>query len=398
VQYPFIALEATMLNEIPQKSRLLIPGPVSISDTVRQFMLEDHSAGEPGMIAALRGARSYLTELCNAQGWGTAIPLPGSATYANEAVIRTFIPREGRLLIHTNGAYGDWLVTMCRRMETPHVVLRTPPTRPPSASEFREAFAFNSDITHVMMVHIETSSGLVNSIDMAADLCSHFGKELLVDAVASFGALPIDMKLLRIQALVLSSNKCIEGPPGLAWVICDRSALERCAGNARSLSLDLWDQHQTVDGTGCFRFTPPTHAIRGAYAALDLHREEGGSAARLRRYRANWLRLVVDMRELGFVTLLSDEHAAPIVATFYEPDDEHYDFGKLYDGMAARGFIIVPGRLAVPGTFRIGCIGALSEQSMSSAVRAIRDVLGDMRVRRFGPRGRRQPENVTAQM
>ena len=167
-------------------------------------------------------------------------------------------------------------------------------------------------------------------------------------------------------------------------MICDRAALDRCEGNAKSLSLDLWDQHQTIDQTGCFRFTPPTHAIRGAYAALEIHRAEGGSAARLRRYRGNWRRLVSDMRRLGFEALLADENAAPIVATFYEPDDEHYNFGLLYDGMAARGLIIVPGRLAVPGTFRIGCIGALTEESMSSAVRAIRDVLYEMGVRRFG--------------
>jgi 2-aminoethylphosphonate-pyruvate transaminase len=374
-----------MGNDLQHKSRLLIPGPVSLPDAVRPVMLEDHSAGEPEMIAALRAARSYLTELANAEGWGTAIPLPGSATYANEAVIRTFASRSSRLLVHTNGAYGDWLVTMCRRMETPCVVLRTPPTRPPSRGEFSEALALHPEITHVMMVHVETSSGLTNPIEMVADLCSRHHKGFLVDAVASFGALPIDMKELHIQALVLSSNKCIEGPPGLAWVICDRAALDRSEGNARSLSLDLWDQHQTVDQTGCFRFTPPTHAIRGAYAALEIHRAEGGSAARLRRYRANWDRLVSEMRKLGFETLLDDEHAAPIVATFYKPEDEHYDFGLLYDGMAARGLIIVPGRLAVPGTFRIGCIGALTEQSMSYAVRAIRDVLHEMGVRRFGP-------------
>jgi 2-aminoethylphosphonate-pyruvate transaminase len=386
-----------MRNDLQHKSRLLIPGPVSLPDAIRPIMLEDHSAGEPGMIAALRAARSYLTELANAEGWGTAIPLPGSATYANEAVIRTFVSRGNRLLVHTNGAYGDWLVTMCRRMEMPHVVLRTPPTRPPSSGEFSEALALHPEITHVMMVHVETSSGLMNPIEMVANLCSRHHKGFLVDAVASFGALPIDMKELNIQALVLSSNKCIEGPPGLAWVICDRAALDCCEGNARSLSLDLWDQHQTVDRTGCFRFTPPTHAIRGAYAALEIHRAEGGSAARLRRYRANWHRLVSDMRRLGFETLLADEHAAPIVVTFYEPDDEHYDFGLLYDGMAARGLIIVPGRLAVPGTFRIGCIGALTEQSMSYAVRAIRDVLHEMGVLWFGP-GRAAPNRKCENM
>jgi 2-aminoethylphosphonate-pyruvate transaminase len=379
-----------MGNNLQHQSRLLIPGPVSLSDVVRPAMLDDHSAGEPEMIAALRAARRYLTELANADGWGTAIPFPGSATYANEAVIRTFASRHGRLLVHSNGAYGDWLATMCRCMEMPHLVLRTPPTRPPTSGEFREAFAADPGITHVMMVHVETSSGLLNPIEMVADLCSRYRKGLLVDAVASFGALPIDMKELNILALVLSSNKCIEGPPGLAWVICNRAALDRCEGNARSLSLDLWDQHETVDRTGCFRFTPPTHAIRGAYSALELHRAEGGSAARLRRYRANWRRLVDDMRKLGFETLLADAHAAPIVATFYEPNDDHYDFGKMYDGMAARGLIVVPGRLAVPGTFRIGCIGALTEQSMSDAVGAIRDVLHDIGVRRFGA-GRAPP-------
>jgi 2-aminoethylphosphonate-pyruvate transaminase len=386
-----------MGNNLTYKSRLLIPGPVSVPDAIRPSMLEDHSAGEPEMIAALRAARNYLTRLANAEDWGTAIPLPGSATYANEAVIRTFVSRGSCLLIHTNGAYGDWLVTMCRRMETSHVVLRTAPTRPPSSAEFSEALDLHPEITHVMMVHVETSSGLANPIEVVADLCIRRRKGFLVDAVASFGALPIDMRELNIQALVLSSNKCIEGPPGVAWVICDRAALDCCEGNAGSLSLDLWDQHQSVDRTGCFRFTPPTHAIRGAYAALEIHRAEGGSAARLRRYRANWHRLVSDMRKLGFETLLADEHAAPIVATFYEPDDEHYNFGLLYDGMAARGMIIVPGRLAVPGTFRIGCIGALTEQSMSDAVCAIRDVLHEMRVLRFGT-GRASPDRTCENM
>jgi 2-aminoethylphosphonate-pyruvate transaminase len=383
-----------MSQNAERKPLLLIPGPVSVCEAVHQAMLEDHSAGEPEMIVALREARSYLTQLGNATGWGTAIPLPGSATYANEAVIETFVPRDGRLLVHANGVYGDWLVTMCRRMDMPHVVLRTPPTRPPSAEEFQEILAVERDVTHVMMVHVETSSGLINPIEMVADICSAYGKALLIDAVASFGALPIDMKKYRIEAIVASSNKCIEGPPGLAWVVCDRAALERCAGNPRSLSLDLWHQHETVEGTGCFRFTPPTHALRGTYAALQIHREEGGSAARLRRYQASWRRIVDDMRELGFESLLADDHAAPIVATFYEPHDENYDFGRMSDGMAARGFIMVPGRLAVPGTFRIGCIGALTEQAVSLVTRSMREVLVDMRVRRFGPLPPLQAKNA----
>jgi 2-aminoethylphosphonate-pyruvate transaminase len=385
-----------MRHDAERKAWLLIPGPVSVCDAVHRAMLEDHSAGEPDMIAALREARSCVTQLGNATGWGTAIPLPGSASYANEAVIETFVPRNGRLLIHSNGVYGDWLVTMCRRMERPHVVLRTPPTRPPSADEFRRILTVEPDVTHVMMVHVETSSGLINPIESVAEICREHRKSLLVDAVASFGAFPIDMKKCGIEALVASSNKCIEGPPGLGWVVCDRAALDRCAGNPRSLSLDLWDQHETVDRTGCFRFTPPTHAIRGTYAALRILEEEGGPAARLERYQANWRRVVGDLRELGFETLLAPEHAAPVVATFYEPHDEHYNFGRMYEGMAQRGFVMVPGRLAVPGTFRVGCIGALTEQTMSLATRSIREVLSQMGVRRFGPLRPLPPEKVAA--
>jgi 2-aminoethylphosphonate-pyruvate transaminase len=349
-------------------------------------MLEDHSSGEDCMVENLLFARRYLLRLANGLERATAIPLPGSATYANEAAIRTFVPAGGKLLVHSNGAYGDWLLAMCRAMGTPYTALRTSPTQPPQIERFRQALLNDPQITHVILVHCETSSGLLNPIDEIAELCRDLGKGLLIDAVATFGALELDIKRLQCQALVLSSNKGLEGPPGLAWVIADRAILEACKDNARSLSLDLWDQNQHMDRANCFRFTPPTHVVAAVAEALRRHEAEGGAQPRLRKYQRNWRCLVDRMREIGFETLLSDDVAAPIVATFHNPSDPGFSFQNLYEEMARRGLIIFPGRLAVQNTFWIGCMGAVSETEMTRAADAIQDILKQQGVREFGTR------------
>lgn len=366
---------------------LLTPGPVTLPRDTKEAMLEDRSSGEDCMVERLQFARDYLRQLAKGTKAATVIPLPGSATYANEAVIRTFVPTGGKILIHSNGAYGDWLVAICRAMGTPHSVLRTSPVRPAEAGEFRQVLLSEPDITHVMLVHCETSSGLLNPVQDIADLCRETGKGLLIDAVATFGAYDLDIGKLRYQAAVLSSNKCLEGPPGLAWVVADRAVLEACKDNARSLSLDLWDQNQHLERTKCFRFTPPTHVVAAVAAALRRHEAEGGSPGRLERYRANWRALVDRMRQNGFETLLSESASAPIVATFHNPNDPGFDFKKLYGELARRGLIAFPGRLAVQNTFRIGCMGAVSESEMIGVANAIYEILSEGGVIEFG-RGR----------
>ena len=368
----------------PPSSLLLTPGPVSLPMSTKRTMLEDHAFGGRSIVKDIAFARRYLVHLANAANLGTAIPLPGSGTYANEAAIQTFVPEGGKLLVHSNGVYGDTLVSICRATGTPHSVLRTSPVSPPSAEQFRQALCSDPGITHVMMVHCETSSGLLNPIDQVGRLCRELHKVFIVDAVATFGALPLDMRRLAYDVLVLSSNKCLEGPPGLAWVVANRGVLGACKGNARSLCLDLWDQNQHVARTSCFRFTPPTHTVSAVAQALRAHDGEGGSAARLERYRRNWRSLVERMRSFGFRTLLPDTIAAPIAAVFREPDDPAYDFDAFYLAMLERGLDIYPGPLAVQRTFRIGCIGTVTEHDMRRAADAVRETLTALGVRAFG--------------
>jgi 2-aminoethylphosphonate-pyruvate transaminase len=368
----------------PAEPKLLTPGPVNISLTTRQAMLVNRASGGEEFHADLRLARDYMVALVGGGHAYTAIPLPGSATYANEAVIAALVPPGGKLLVHANGVYGDRLVEICAHLGKPHAVLRTPPFTPATAAQFEAALNADPAITHVMVVHCETSTGVLNPLDAIAELCRRHAKGLLIDAVASFGAIDIDARKLGFQAVTVSSNKCMQGAPGIGWAVVQHTALENAKANAPSLVLDLWDQNQHMDRTGTFRFTPPTQVLAAFAQACREHEAEGGAPARLARYQANWKRLVDGMRQMGFTTVVPDEFASPIVTTFHNPTHPDFSFQKLFQGMKARGFIIFPGRLALADTFRIGCMGDLTEQDMSEAMAAISETMNEMGIPGFG--------------
>src|SRR5215472_2195408 len=368
----------------PADPLLLTPGPVSTSRSVKSAMMRDRASGGDEFHADLEHARAYMVGLVRGEGAYTAIPLPGSATYANEGVIAQLVPPGGKLLIHTNGVYGDRLIEIASHLGTPYAVIRTAPFTPPTGAQFDDAITSDPAITHVMLVHCETSTGVLNPLDTVAAVCRRHTKGLFVDAVASFGAMDIDARRLGLQAITVSSNKCMQGVPGIGWAIVQNTVLENARGNGTSLVLDLWDHNQHMDRTTAFRFTPPTQVVAAFAQACREHAREGGSAARLARYQRNWRRLVDGMRQMGFTTVVPDEFASPIVATFHNPDHPAFSFQALFAGMKQRGFIIFPGRLALADTFRIGCMGDVSESDMSDAMQAIADTLADMGVSDLG--------------
>lgn len=363
---------------------LLTPGPVSISQSTKMAMLKDRASGGVEFQADLKFAREYLVGLVGGQGAYTAIPLQGSATYANEAVIAALVSPGGKLLIHANGVYGDRLIEICAHTGKAHAVLRTPPFAPATAAQFEAAIRADAALTHVMVVHCETSTGVLNPLEALADICRRHSKGLLIDAVASFGAIDIDAKRLGFQALTVSSNKCMQGAPGICWSLVQKTALENAKGNCPSLALDLWDQNQHMERTGAFRYTPPTQVLAAFAQACREHQAAGGAPARLARYRRNWRRLVDGMRQMGFKTVVPDEFASPIVATFHNPAHPAFSFQKLFEGMQRRGFIIFPGRLALADTFRIGCMGEVTEEDIAEAMAAVAETLAEMGVTGLG--------------
>ena len=364
---------------------LLTPGPLTTSATTKRTMLHDWGSRDQAFIDANAALRESLVAIANGGDDFTAVPIQGSGTFAVEAMIGTFLPRDGKLLVVVNGAYGHRMAKICDYMGRARTVYETPEDTPPDLDGLDAALAADAAVTHVAIVHCETTSGILNPVEAVAELVAARGRRLLIDSMSAFGAIPVDLSRTRCDALAASSNKCFEGVPGMGFVLCRKSALAAAAGNAHSLSLDLQDQAKAMDGNGQWRFTPPTHVIFAFRQALDEHAAEGGVAGRHARYAENCRILVDGMRDLGFETLLSHNIQAPIIVTFRMPADPRFVFQAFYDRLKDRGYVIYPGKLTVAESFRIGCIGHLGADDMRGALAAIRETMAEMGVASGAP-------------
>jgi 2-aminoethylphosphonate-pyruvate transaminase len=359
---------------------LLTPGPLTTSITVKRAMLRDWGSRDREFVALDARVRERLVRLAGGAGTHVCVPLQGSGTFAVEGMLGTLVPRAGRLLVLVNGAYGARMVRIARCHGREVVPLETPEDQPNDVAALERALAADRSITHVAAVHCETTSGMLNPIERIAEITAAAGRRLLIDAMSSFGALPLDARVVPFDAVAASANKCLEGVPGVAFVLVRNEALLAAEGNAPALSLDLYDQWLSMERTGQWRFTPPTHVLAALDQALDEHEAEGGVAGRGTRYRANCRILVEGMRALGFETLLPDDLQAPIIVTFRMPADPRFVFDHFYDRLRDKGYLIYPGKLTAAPSFRIGCIGRIGPDEMRGALAAIRSTLADMGV------------------
>ncbi|MCW5748681.1 MAG: 2-aminoethylphosphonate--pyruvate transaminase [Alphaproteobacteria bacterium] len=359
---------------------LFTPGPLTTSRAVKQAMVHDWGSRDATFIAINRMVMERIAEMAGGSGTHVTVPMQGSGTFAVEAMITTFVPRDGKLLLLVNGAYGQRAARIARIAGRAVALHETAEDTPIDVARLDAALAADAAISHVFAVHCETTSGILNPIAEIAAVVARHGRRLLIDAMSSFGALAIDARRIRFDALAASSNKCLEGVPGLGFVVCHREALAACAGNATTLVLDLHDQAQAFDKTGQYRFTPPIHVIVALGTAIEEHAAEGGVAGRGARYRENCRVLVEGMRALGFRTLLPDALQAPIIVTFHMPRDPAFAFQTFYDRLKDRGYVIYPGKLTVADSFRMGCIGRLDAGHMRGAVAAVGEILAEMGV------------------
>jgi 2-aminoethylphosphonate-pyruvate transaminase len=368
------------MSDLQDQRIILSPGPVTTSAATKQAMLRDFTPNEPDLLALTAEMRARLVAIANGQDRYACVPLQGVGNTANEATLGTLVPRDRKLLIVNNGFYGERLKQIARAIGVPFGALDLPWTEPVSAEQLEGALAADPTISHVVVCHVDTGTGLLNPIEPLADVAKRRGVALIVDAIASFGGLPIDATALDLEAIVLSPNKWLEGVPGIGIVVAKRAALEAAAGRAHSFCLDLHRQWRGLESDGRWRFTPPAPALAALVAALRQHEREG-QAARLERVRRNWRCLVHGLRQLGFETYLRDEVAAPVIATFFEPADPNYDRQRFFDLMWECGFVLFRGRLTPAPTFRIGCMGAIDEGAMRQVVHAVAESMTAMGVR-----------------
>ena len=370
----------------PNVPYLLTPGPLTTAGSTKAAMLRDWGSWDDDFRAQTRKLRAEVLDMISDHdGVFDCVPMQGSGTFVVEAMLGTFVPRDGKALVLCNGAYGKRIAETLGYLGRAHTVIDKGDYLPPRGTDVSRALADDPDITHVVAVHCETSSGILNPIAEIAEATATAGRRLLIDSMSAFGALDLRVETLAYDAIVSSANKCIEGVPGFGFVIARKSMLTAAAGNCHSLSLDLAAQWQVMETSGQWRFTPPTHVVAAFLEALRLHREEGGCAGRLARYTANRDTLVAGMTGLGFETLLRDRWLSPIIVTFFTPADPAFSFQTFYDLMKARGFVIYPGKLTIVDSFRIGCIGAMDQHVMEDVVTAAGSALKDMGVTSAAP-------------
>ncbi len=361
---------------------LLTPGPLTTSLATKQAMLRDWGSWDASFNAITASICKDVVEVVNGQGTHVCVPMQGSGTFSVEAALANLVPRDGKVLVPQNGAYCLRIVKILKYLGRTCVALDLPEDRHPTGAMVEEALAKDPSITHVAQVHCETGTGILNPLADIAAACARQKRGLIVDAMSSFGALEIDVaKCPAIEAVIAASGKCIEGPPGMGFVIARQASLETCQGNSHSLALDLHDQWTYLQKTTQWRFTPPTHVVAAFRAALDQFKAEGGTAARGARYRANCEALVEGMSALGLKPFLPRAVQAPIIVTFHAPTDPAYAFKAFYESVRARGYILYPGKLTQVETFRVGCIGAIDANEMRNVVSAIAETLREMGVR-----------------
>jgi 2-aminoethylphosphonate-pyruvate transaminase len=361
---------------------LFTPGPLTTSATVKEAMLSDLGSRDTAFVQAVAEIRTGLLRLAGVskeEGWESVL-MQGSGTFSVESVLSSSIPQDGALLVARNGAYGERIATIARCHGIPVHEVICGEGEPVEPAAVEAALDAHPEVTHLAIVHCETTSGVLNPVEAVGELAAARGVTYFVDSMSAFGAVPIDLEACHVDFLVSSANKCIEGVPGFGFALCRRAALDDCEGRARSLSLDLFAQWKGLDTSGQFRFTPPTHALLAFHRALFELEEEGGVSGRQARYQTNHARILSGIQALGLEAYVPEEHQCWIITSIRYPESEGFSFDVLYERLNERGFVIYPGKVTDADCFRIGNIGRLFPEDMDALLSALGGVLAEMGV------------------
>jgi 2-aminoethylphosphonate-pyruvate transaminase len=351
---------------------LLTPGPLSTTKTVKAVMLRDWCTWDDDYNGIVQRIRHQLVTIATQSHGYTTVLMQGSGTFCVEAAITTMVPKDGKLLVLANGAYGQRMATISARCGIAYSILDSGEQAPPDLEALQRTLDQDHTISHVAVVHCETTTGMLNPVNEIGAIVKASGRSYLVDAMSSFGGIPMDIAAMKADCLISSANKCIQGVPGFGFVIAKLSELEQTAGQARSLSLDLYDQWKTMETKGGkWRFTSPTHVVRAFAQALDELEAEGGVTQRYHRYRDNQRMLAEGMQKLGFASFLPDALQSPIITAFISPDAIHYRFETFYAALKSHGFVIYPGKVTKQDTFRIGTIGHVEANDIARLLQAV---------------------------
>ena len=358
---------------------LFTPGPLTTSEAVKRAMLHDLGSRDAAFIELVGAIRRRLLQIGGVDdGTYEAVPMQGSGTFAVESVISSVIPRNGKLLVAVNGAYGRRMAQIAQTLQIETQTIVSPEAQPIDPEQIAAALSCDPAITHVGAIHCETTTGILNPLAEVGHIARKLHRTFLVDAMSSFAGVPLDIREWGIDFLISSANKCIQGVPGFAFVLAQRDLLLQAEGRARSLSLDLVLQWKGLEADGQFRFTPPTHVLLAFWQALQELEVEGGTLARASRYAENARILIDGMEKLGFDPYLAPQHRSHIITSFRYLRHPNFSFKDFYQRLSDKGFVIYPGKLTNSDCFRIGTIGHIFPKDVQALLAAIHESLEEM--------------------
>ncbi len=357
--------------------KLLTPGPLTTTDSVKQEMLFDHCTWDDDYKEITQRIRRGLLKLGHVEEPEyTAVLMQGSGSFGVESVLTSIVKREDKVLIAANGAYGLRMVDICRHAGVNYVVYKEAYDKQPKAEIIADMLKKDPMITHIAMVHSETTSGILNDIEAVGKVAKAAGKRFIVDAMSSFGGVEIPIKEWNIDFLISSANKCIQGVPGFSFIIANQEKLIESEGTARSLALDLFDQWKGMEeGNGKWRFTSPTHVVLAFAKAMEELEEEGGIPARFARYDQNQKLLAERFGALGFQPYLDPSVQGPIITSFCYPEGANFSFQQMYEYIKERGYVLYPGKVMEADTFRVGNIGEIYSEDIEKLTEIMTDFL-----------------------
>ena len=356
--------------------KLLTPGPLTTSEAVKKEMLFDHCTWDNDYKEITQQIRRKLLHIANAsENKYTCVLMQGSGTFGVESVLSSVIGKEDTLLIAANGAYGERMAQIAEHSGISYILYNEEYHKIIDCDKIDSLLKVHKEITHVSMVHCETTSGILNDIERVANIVKQNGRCFIVDAMSSFGGIDIPVEKWNIDFLISSANKCIQGVPGFCFILGKTNFIKDCKGKARSLSLDLYDQYETMEKDGKWRFTSPTHTVLAFHKAMEELEKEGGVAAREKRYRENNDYVRKTLEALGMKAYIGEEHQSPVITTFFYPENCKFSFEEMYDFIKERGYAIYPGKVTEADTFRIGNIGEIYLEDMIKLCEIIEEFL-----------------------
>jgi 2-aminoethylphosphonate-pyruvate transaminase len=354
---------------------LLNPGPATTTDSVKNAMIvEDICPREKDFGRLLDTIKEDLVKVVHGENDYIAALFTASGTGGLEAAITSAVPKGKKILVVDNGAYGARMVNIANTFGIGVIPYKIAYGDYPDVNEIEKLLKANSDVTHLAVVHHETTTGMLNPVQEICDLSHKYQVEVIVDCMSSYAGIPIDVREWKAGFIISSSNKCIQGMPGMVFVIFKKQLLDVLKNQKRSFYFDVYSQYVGFEKTGQMQFTPPVQVAYALRQAIDEYFAEG-EMNRWKRYEENWETLCAGLKKLKFEFLLPDKYQSKILLAIKEPSDPRYDFDTMHDYLFERGYTIYPGKGAKEATFRLSVLGDLYKEDIENFLIELRNYL-----------------------